>query len=105
MIQEVRVAQHVYAKANERYGEIRSPEGAPSEYDFVSGPLAAAVFAFRDFDQLRSDVLPSVRSYTVVDPFFGPVVFVGVLLANGAVEISDFEDDPDYWRLISDDPG
>jgi hypothetical protein len=64
VIREVHVGQYVYAKADERFRESRSPEGAPSEYDFVSGPLAAAVFAFRDF-----------------------------------------EDDPDYWRLLSDDPG
>lgn len=67
----VRVTQQVYEAASSRYGEHRSVEGAPSEYDFVSGPLAAAILAFGDFDQLRHDVVPSVRSYTVVDPFFG----------------------------------
>ena len=44
----------------------------PSTTSF--GPLAAAVFAFRDFEQLSFDLIPAVRSYTIVDPFFGPVV-------------------------------
>jgi hypothetical protein len=82
VIREVRVAEYVYANATERFGESRSPVGAPSEYDFVGGPLAAAVFAFRDFDHLRFDVVSAVRTYMVVDPFFGAVVFVGVLLAR-----------------------
>ncbi len=50
MIRQVRVAGSVHDQAHERFGESRSDEGIPSEYDFVSGPLAAAVFAFRDFD-------------------------------------------------------
>jgi hypothetical protein len=58
------------------------------------------VFAFRDFDALRVGVVSSVRSYTIVDPVFGPVVFVGVLLTDGTVEIVDFKSDPDYWASI-----
>ena len=42
----------------------------------VGGPLAAAIFAFREFDALSYDLLPAVRSYTVVDPIFGVVTFV-----------------------------
>jgi len=63
------------------------------------------VFAFRDFDTLTFDVVPAVRSYTVVDPFFGPVVFVGVLLRDGVVEIADFDVDPDYWTTVEEEPG
>ncbi len=104
MIREIRVAQAVYERAHERYGEVRSVEGAPSEYDFVGGPLAAAVFAFRDFENLPVDVVPAVRSYTIIDPFFGAVVFVGVLIEDDVVEIASFDDDPDYWSTIDDEP-
>jgi hypothetical protein len=104
VIREVRVAQALYEQAHDRFGESRSVAGAPSEYDFVAGPLAAAVFAFRDFDNLPFDVSPAVRTYTIVDPFFGPVVFVGVLVAGGVVEIGGFDDDPDYWSTIGDEP-
>ena len=104
MIREVRVAPSVFELAHDRFGEGGPREGAPSEYDFVGGPLAAAVFAFRDFDGLAYDVVPAVRAYTIVDPFFGAVVFVGVLIATDMVEITSFEDDPDYWSTIDDDP-
>lgn len=56
MIREVRVAQRVYERAHDRRGETRSTEGAPSEYDFVSGPIGAAVLVFRDFENLAFDV-------------------------------------------------
>ena len=104
VIREVRVAQAVYERVHERFGESRSVEGAPSEYDFVGGPLAGAVFAFRDFENLQVDVVPAVRSYTIIDPSFGAVVFVGVLVADGVVEIASFDDDPDYWSTIDDEP-
>jgi hypothetical protein len=104
VIREVRVAQAVYEKAHEHFGETRSVEGAPSEYDFVGGPLAAAVFAFRDFERLGYDLVPAVRAYTIVDPFFGVVVFVGVLTELDVVEITTFDDDPDYWATVDDEP-
>lgn len=104
MIHEVRAADSVYHLATERFGEQRTVEGAPSEYDFVAGPLAAAIFAFRDFENLSYDVVSSVRTYTIVDPFFGPVVFVAVRVAVGIVEIVGFSDDPDYWTTIDQDP-
>ena len=103
MIREVRVAAAVYEQAHEQFGESRSVDGAPSQYDFGAGPLAAATFAFRDFDKLAYSFVPAVRTYTIVDPFFGPVVFVGVLLTDGAVR-SSFSDDPDYWTASADDP-
>lgn len=103
MTYEVRVAQFVYERAHERFGPSRTGAGSPSEYDFVSGPLAAAVFAFRDFDELSFDVVPAVRTYIVVDPVFGAIAFAGVLVADRVVEIADFSDDPDYWDLIQDE--
>lgn len=104
MIRSVRVGAFVVEKANERYGPDRVGFGVPDEFDFVSGPLAAAVFAFKDFDALRWEIVPAVRSYTIVDPFFGAVLFTAVLLNDGTVEIADFEDDPDYWAVINSDP-
>jgi hypothetical protein len=100
VIRRVFVSATVGERANREFTETRSEDGAGSEYDFVGGPLAAAVFAFRDFDRLREGVVASVRTYTIVDPVFGPVVFVGVFLVDGSVEIVDFESDPDYWASI-----
>jgi hypothetical protein len=68
----------------------------------VSGPLATAIFAFRDFDALRADTVPSVRTYTIVDPVFGAVVFAAVLLTTSVVEIVDFIADGDYWTSLED---
>jgi hypothetical protein len=66
--------------------------------------MAAAIVAFRDFDSLRSTEHSRVRTLHLVDPVFGPVVFVGVLTDPGVVELAAFDDDPDYWDLIGDDP-
>lgn len=104
MNRKVRVAASVLTDAHELYGESRTAHGSPSEYEFVSGPLAAAVFAFRGFDQLSHLVVSAVRSYTVVDPFFGPVVFTAILTTDDVVEIVTFADDPDYWDQVALDP-
>ena len=104
MNRQVRVSAAVLAEANDRFGETRSSSGRPSEYDFVAGPLAAAVFAFRNFDQLSFDAVPAIRSYTILDPFFGPIVFTAILIRDGWVEIVAFADDPDYWDAIANDP-
>lgn len=104
MTRRVDVGPAVYESANERFGETRSAGGQGSEYDFVGGPLAAAVFAFREFDALSYDVVPAVRSYTVVDPIFGAVTFAAVLRIDDVVEIVSFADDPDYWAALDDDP-
>jgi hypothetical protein len=104
VIRRVVVASEVFETAHEQFGESRSPQGDGSEYDFVGGPLAAAVFAFREFDTLSYDVVPAVRSYTVVDPMFGPVTFTAALRIDSHVEIVDFAHDPDYWAALDDDP-
>ena len=75
MIRRVDVAPAVHKLAHDRFGETRSASGDGSEYDFVGGPLAAAAFAFRQFDELSFDLIPAVRSYTVVDPIFGTVTW------------------------------
>ena len=100
MIRRVTVHPDVLAAAHEQYGEECSASGRPSEYHFVSGPLAAAVFAFRDFDALSYDLIASARAYTVVDPFFGVVDFVAVLTTDGVVEVVGYSDDPDYWATV-----
>ena len=97
---DVRVAAEVLAKAHERYGDERAPTGSPNEYDFVGGPLAAALLEFRYFDELPAVAGPSVRSLIITDPFFGALVFFGVLVEERAVAIADFEDDPDYWSIV-----
>jgi hypothetical protein len=104
VIRRVSVAAPVFEKAHQQFGAARSTAGSPSEYDFIGGPLAAATFAFRDFDSLSYDVVPAVRSFTVVDPIFGVVAFVAVAVVDGSVEVVDFADDPDYWSVIEDDP-
>lgn len=104
MTVDVDVAQSVFDKANGLIGEQRSAIGRPSEYDFVSGPLAAAIFAFGDFDRLPVRESGQVRSYIIPDPVFGPVTFVAVRRDTGRVEIVGFDDDPDYWAMLGDDP-
>jgi hypothetical protein len=99
-VYEVQVAAFVRDKAHERYGDERSPAGAPSESDFVGGPLAAALLEFRYFDELPEAAGPSVRSLIITDPFFGALVFFGVRAERTTVKIADFEDDPDYWSMI-----
>lgn len=96
----VHVSRTVLDKAHERYGEERSARGEPSEYEFVSGPLAAAAIEFAHFDELPPVAGPAVRTLIIADPFFGALVFFGVLVGPGQVEIADFEDDPDYWSMV-----
>jgi hypothetical protein len=96
----VAVADHVVAKAHDRFGAERTASGAPSAPDFVAGPLAAARIEFSRFDDLPEALGSSIRAVTIVDPFFGAVVFVGVLVAAAVVEIADFEDDPGYWSAV-----
>jgi hypothetical protein len=102
MTRRVLVGAAVLRKAHDEFGEGRTADGSPSEYDFVSGPLAAAVLIFRDFENLWFDLVPAVRTYTVVDPFFGAVVFVGVQTDDDVVEIANFAHDPDYWRIVGE---
>lgn len=97
---EVRVGRAVHEKAHDRYGDERSATGQPSEFEFVSGPLAAALIEFGHFDELPKVAGPSVRSLIITDPFFGALVFFGVLVEPHTVEVADFEDDPDYWSML-----
>jgi hypothetical protein len=94
---EVSVSLTVAARAAERY------PGEPSELDFWAGPLAGALLAFRRFDDLPYPDVPAVRIYLSVDPAFGALVFTGVSLGPGRVEIAAFDEDPDYRDLVGDD--
>ena len=60
--------------------------------------------AFRDFDACAVAAGPSIRSVHVIDPVFGAVVFIGVLVDSDTVEIADYTTDPDYWSTVDDDP-
>ena len=101
---EVQVGQGVAEKITSSYGPERRATGRPSEWDFWSGPLAAALIGFRDFENLLFDLHPEIRSLHIVDPVFGAVVFAGVLVESAVVEIADFDVDPDYWDMVEDDP-
>lgn len=102
---EVRAGDALAADIARRHGPERTVDGRPSEWDFWSGPLAAALVAFRDFDRLSvAGQGQDVRTLHLVDPVFGAVVFIGVRIAPGVVELAAVETDPDYWDLIADDP-
>jgi hypothetical protein len=101
---EVRVADSLVAIIADRWGPDRSSAGRGSEYDFWSGPLPTALAQFANFDRLPWSVVPQVRSLLLIDPVFGPLAFVGVLVADGTVEVVSVDDDPDYWEVIDDDP-
>lgn len=101
---QVRVSAQLARAITETFGPGRSAEGAPSEWDFWGGPLAAALVAFREFEILRFDEVPAVRTLHLFDPVFGAVVFVGVLVEPTVVELAAFAHDPDYWQLIENDP-
>lgn len=101
---EVRVGDVLAERIASAYGPRRTGSGSPSEWDFWSGPLQAALIGFRDFDNLRFEEFPEVRTLHLVDPIFGAVVFVGVLLPDGIVELADFDIDPEYWNAVEEDP-
>jgi hypothetical protein len=90
----VTISPFVAAKVAERH---------LNEADFFGGPLAAAGLAFSDFTNLRAAAGGRVRAVTIVDPVFGPTVFIGVRLRDDTIEIADFEPDPDYWDVVDDD--
>lgn len=102
----VRVSQFAAEKIARTCGPERSATGQSSEFDFWAGngPLEAALIGFRDFGNLPFDRHPEVRTLLIGDKTLGPVLFVGVLIKPGLVEIADFEFDPDYWDLVSGDP-
>ena len=101
---QVRVGEAAAEKITRTYGPERSATGSPSEWDFWSGPLAAALIGFRDFENLLFDSYPEIRTLHIIDPVFGALVFAGVLVEPGVVEIADFEVDPDYWDMIEAAP-
>lgn len=106
MTPRVEVSEHAAKKIAAACGPERSPTGHPSEWDFWSGPLAAALIAFTDFDNLQFDAHPDIRTLHLVDPVFGAVVFIGIKASDdqGVIEIADFEVDPDYRNTIANDP-
>jgi hypothetical protein len=100
----VRWSEHVARSAARDFGGQSSSTVRPDEFDFTCGPLAAAVEAFRDFDTCAVAAGPSIRSVHVIDPVFGAVVFIGVLVDSDTIEIADYTTDPDYWSTVDDDP-
>ena len=104
MTVEVGVSAALARQIAGAFGPEPDAAGSPSEWDFWGGPLAAALVGFRDFEELGFTYAPEVRSLHVVDPVFGPVVFVGVLVKPGVVELDAFRRDPDYWTVIDVEP-
>lgn len=104
MAHKIRGSEFAAGKIAATYGPERSATGRPSEWDFWSGPLAAALVGFRDFENLLWHPTPAIRTLHIVDPVFGALIFVGVLVEPDTVEIADFDVDPDYWSLIENDP-
>jgi hypothetical protein len=100
----VRIGALARGEVDQRYGVERSSEGRPNRADFEQGPLAAARLQFERFDSLPETVGPSVRHCHVLVPGFTPIVFIGVLVEPDLVEIAGFDEDPDYWDLIENDP-
>jgi hypothetical protein len=86
-----------------RLPSSRADDGRPSESDFVEGALSAALVRFRQFETLPEEAGAAVRSAHIVDPIFGAVVFVGVLVGERQVEIVSFDFDADYWDTIRGD--
>ena len=85
MAHEIRVSEFAAEKIAATYGPERSTMRRPSEWDFWSGPLAAALVGFWDFENLLWHPLPRVRTLHIIDPVFGALVFgalvfVGVLV-------------------------
>jgi hypothetical protein len=37
-------------------------------------------------------------------PFFGPLIFYGVLLDDDTIKLASITGDPDYWQRIDKDP-
>ena len=68
---QIRVGRFAAEKITEEHGPERSEAGQPSEWDFWSGPLAAALIGFRDFENLPFDLHPEIRTLHIVDPVFG----------------------------------
>ncbi len=101
---EIRVGSFAAEKITAEHDPSRSPTGQPSEWDIWSGPLAAALIGFKDFENLPFNLHPEIRTLHIVDPIFGVVAFVGILLEPGVVEIADFAIDLDYWEMIEEDP-
>ena len=99
-----RTAQSEQRRDNRRSGTSGRARSPRRSWDFWSGPLAAALIGFRDFDNLLFDRRPEIRTLHHIDPVFGALVFVGVLIEPEVVEIADFEVDPDYWEMIEHDP-
>jgi hypothetical protein len=104
VIYRVSVAQRVAALVADRYPHGRPGDGSPCESDFWSGPLAAALLTFRDFEALPFPDVPAIRIYVSADPVFGAVAFTGVRIGPAEVEIDGFDTDPDYWQVIADQP-
>ncbi len=100
---EVVISAELASQISSSFPEERGPDGSPSEYDFWSGPLAAAQVAFKDFYGLPEHNL--VRFAVTFDAIFGPVAFYGYQTGARIATLVEFGFQPDYFDSLDDDPG
>jgi hypothetical protein len=104
---EVSVSPELLAKAHSEFPPGGSVDGRPSLELFVRGPLDAAkqIFA-REFDAAPEPIpgLGAMRQCDTLSSIFGPIFFYAIKKTDG-IEIVDYLYDPNYWELVSDDPG
>ena len=85
-----------------------SAEGRPSFAQFEDGPYKAAFTAFSINYEAQREAIEGVGALRLVltppTPIFGPLIFYGVLLDDGTVELASVTGDPDYWHRIDEDP-
>ena len=101
------VSENTYREAQAHFPSGGSGDhGEPSFELFETRPLQAARDLFgAAFDSLpEAEIGTGIRYWITVDAFFPALVFYGVLLTTGEVEIISVAVDPDYWDTIGDDP-
>jgi hypothetical protein len=95
--------EQLHEKAKALYPSGGSVEGIPTYELFVKGPLAAAALAFEVQLRRAPGARPRIHEEVTPSPFFGPLVFFGIVGSDYA-EIRDFENDPGYFELVEADP-
>lgn len=85
-----------------------SADGRPSFALFTDGPCKAASTAFSLNFEGQREAIEGVGAVRLVltppTPFFGPLIFYGVLLDDDTIELASITGDPDYWQRIDKDP-
>ena len=83
MMPEVRVSEFAASKIAAEYGPERSTAGKPSEWDFWSGPLAAALLG-SGTSRISFGTHVQRFGHSLVAPVVGALVFIDVLIERPA---------------------